>query len=138
MENKYPLYTELAISEIIQTNYYTIFLRSDDIVQIHFADNFDCELEDAKQLVAGILKVCNNKPYPLLVIYGMFNTFSKEVNKYIASHNYTLADALVGDSIAFKIVGNFYMKINTPVRPTKLFVDVESAVEWLLQFKNKE
>ncbi|OFY87986.1 MAG: hypothetical protein A3F72_08435 [Bacteroidetes bacterium RIFCSPLOWO2_12_FULL_35_15] len=136
MEQNFPSYTELAVSEILQFEFYAVFLRSDNIIQIQTKDNFDCELQDAKNILDCIQKVSKGNKFPLLAIYANFNTFSKEVNTYIATHTLTKADALVGFSFAFILVGNFYLKINKPIRPTKLFNDVESALIWLKNIPN--
>lgn len=79
----------------------------------------------------------NGIRYPLLVIYADDNLFSKENRKYVASKevsNYVKADALVMKSLALKIIGNFYLKINKPSRPTRTFFDEEAAVKWLKEF----
>lgn len=132
-ENLYPLYVEMAVSEILSFEKYSVFLRRDNIVQIQTKDNFDCELNDARNILKCIEKVSNGNKYPLLVIYANFNTFSKEVKAYIASHKLTTADALVtpANNLALKIVGNIYLRINKPVRPTKIFSNVEDALVWL-------
>ena len=47
----------------------------------------------------------------------------------------TLADALVINSLAHKILANFYMKMNKPVKPTKIFTSQKKAVDWLKNLK---
>ena len=134
METKLPLFAELAKSEIIQFEYYAIFLRNDNIVQIHMQNNFECELEDSQRILECIKQVSKEKKYPLLAIYSDFNSFSKEAKDFVSVSTATVADALVGNGVAFKIIGNFYLRINKPIRPTRLFNDVESALQWLKQF----
>jgi hypothetical protein len=114
---------------------YSIFKRNDNIIQLVFKDGFYCELNDAVKLVEKIKELSDGKKLCLLVIYADDNLFSKETRAFIAKHQYTMADALVGSSLAIKLVGNFYLKMNKPVRPTKLFNELESAVEWLNEFK---
>ena len=134
METKFPLFSELAKSEILEFEYYAVFLRKDNIVQIQIKDNFECELEDAKRILECIKQVSKKNKYPLLAIYSNFNSFSKEAKALVAKHTLTIADGLVGNGVAFKIVGNFYLNINKPVRPTRLFNDIESALLWLERF----
>lgn len=45
--------------------------------------------------------------------------------------DYTEALAIVVHSLAHRIIGNFYVKINRQNVPTKLFRDMDSALEWL-------
>lgn len=60
-----------------------------------------------------------------------------DARKYAAgedSNKYTIADAFVINSIALKLVGNFYIRYNKPVRPTRIFNNEEDALVWLRNF----
>lgn len=52
-------------------------------------------------------------------------------------NNFTIADAFVIQSMAQKMIGNFYITFHKPVKPTKLFNDLESALKWLHSFEKK-
>lgn len=57
-----------------------------------------------------------------------------EMRQVSASQQYNshfIAVALVSPSIAMKILGNFYMRINRPTVPTRFFSQHEIAAEWL-------
>ena len=127
-------YSDLVLSEIIQTTGYHIFLRRDNILQLQMHDSFYVELDDAINILECIIKLSNGNKYPLLVIYADDNLFSSETRAHIAKHTLTKADALVGKSLALRIIGNFYMKINKPIRPTRMFDDELSAIKWLNTF----
>lgn len=45
----------------------------------------------------------------------------------------TIADALLISSLPHKLMANFYMKFNKPVKPTKIFNSRDKAVQWLLR-----
>ena len=47
----------------------------------------------------------------------------------------TIADALVIKSLAHKMLANFYVKINKPIKPTKIFTIQEKALNWLISLK---
>jgi hypothetical protein len=129
--NQFP---ETAQSEIISFEGYSIFLRNDNIIQLQFKAGFSGELEDAINIVNAIKKLGDGIRHPLLVIYADDNLFSKENREYVASNeisNYVKADALVMKSLALKIIGNFYLKFHKPARPTRMFIDAGTAVEWL-------
>lgn len=115
-------------------NGFHIFLRADEIIEINFSQGFYGEIEDARFIVNNIKKISNNKKHSLLVVYADDNLFSNEARDFVSKHDYTKADALVGNSLALRLVGNFYLKINKPVRPTKLFSDKAAAIEWLQGF----
>lgn len=48
-------------------------------------------------------------------------------------NKYTITDAFVISSLGQKIIGDFYMKINKPIVPTKIFFSKVKAVNWTLQ-----
>lgn len=43
---------------------------------------------------------------------------------------YTISDAIVIESFAQKILTDFYVRVNRPVKPTKIFYSLEKAVAW--------
>lgn len=42
-----------------------------------------------------------------------------------------IAMALVSPSMAMRMIGNFYLRVNRPVIPTRFFSSLESAEEWI-------
>ena len=48
--------------------------------------------------------------------------------------SYTKGVAIIVDSPMTKIIGNFYLGLNKPTTPTKMFTDKEGALEYLSQF----
>jgi hypothetical protein len=106
-----------------------------NIVELNFENGFEGELEDVKLIVERVGKFCfNNQPVLLLVVYAEDNIFSKEARQYIASkeiNHIVKAEALVLNSMALRIMGNFYLKVNKPARQSRLFNDRNIAFEWL-------
>jgi hypothetical protein len=47
------------------------------------------------------------------------------------------AVALVSANAAMKILGNFYLRLNRPVVPTRFFSNKEDAAEWLKTFSKQ-
>ncbi len=48
----------------------------------------------------------------------------------------TIAFALVFSSSIGRVLGNFFIQVDKPQYPTKLFTNEEEAVTWLMQFKS--
>lgn len=116
---------------------YVIFLRKDGITQIQFEKGFHGEEEDARNMVQIFKKINGSKKCLMLAIYEEDNLFSKEAREYIASDDVSevvAADAFVIKGLALRIIGNGYLKINKPKRPSKLFNSEVLAVEWLKQY----
>lgn len=57
----------------------------------------------------------------------------RQVSASAQYNSHFIAVALVSPSVAMKILGNFYMRINKPVVPTRFFSQHEPAEAWLLE-----
>ena len=115
---------------------YTLFKRKDGIVQIHFKEGFAITLEDAKHIVNVIETIKGEDEKCLfLVVFEEDNTFSLETREYISSDAVSRvikADAFVIKGLALEILGQGYLKINKPSRPTRLFKSAAVGAMWLL------
>lgn len=113
---------------------YSIFMRVDHIIELHFENGFNGDADDARNMVSVFQKLRGKFKPSLLVIYSEDNVFSEDARKYIASEEVSdilKADAFVINSLALRIIGNGYLRINKPKRPTRLFNSKEEAIDWL-------
>lgn len=114
-----------------------VSLRSDGIIQILVKSNLMISRENAQEMVEIVGIVGSGKKYPILIIAGEYTLPESEARTYIASaeaNKYTLVNAFVINSVAQKLVGNVYLKIDQPVTPTKIFTDKDEALKWLYNF----
>ncbi len=126
---------EIPVSEIIDNNKFTIFLRHDLIVQVQIKQGHFFDVPDVTLVLEGIKKVSQGKKFPILALYATNIGFSKKAKDIVAAHELTVADALVThDNWPIRVLANFYLKVNKPVRPTRIFGDEETAVAWLHTF----
>ncbi len=127
--------TELiAASETYRFPGYKLFMRYDNIIELRFEPGFSGSAGDARNMVSVFKKLSGKFKPSLLVIYSEDNMFSKDAREYIASEevsNILKADAFVIKGLALRIIGNGYLKINKPKRPTRLFNSKEDAIDWL-------
>ena len=66
--------------------------------------------------------------------FGSFSDVDPELREWAADtsgNHYTHCDAIVIGNSAQKIVANFYMTFNKPKMPTKTFLSLEKAIEWI-------
>jgi hypothetical protein len=135
-------YKEIALSEVHHFKGYSIFMRKDNIIQLQFEeDGYYGELKDAQNMISVFRKLNDGVKHALLVIYQENNMFSKEARDYIStkeiSDEVLVADAMVINGLALKILANAYLKINKPGRPTCLFTNPEDALKWLKKITSK-
>ncbi|MCB0401806.1 MAG: hypothetical protein KDD41_06965 [Flavobacteriales bacterium] len=111
------------------------------IMHIHIKKTVELSIDDSAEIVAARSKLANNKPYPLLYTATRFVLPSKEVREYVASEersSLVIADAFVVNSLPQKIIANTFLRINKPVRPTRIFKSKKDAIKWLQQFITPE
>lgn len=121
----------IKFSYKIDTNEYP------NIIKVVFRDEHDFSLSDAKELLEDLKIICNEKSYPILKIPGKYSSIDNDARKFISSAEgmqFSSAEALVTNYLPHRIIGNFYMSVNKPVKPTSFFDTEEKAVEWLKQF----
>lgn len=79
-----------------------------------------------------------NKSYLNLYEFEPNVDFAIEVRDWASDPNggkNTIADALLIFSLPHKILANFYMNFNKPMKPTKIFNSRDKAIAWLLKQK---
>lgn len=100
--------------------------------EMHYTMRHVREIERYRASVSEI-------PMPHLVIACPGMTSDKEVRDYGAdkkAYQYTSATAIVCNTLAHRILGNFFIKIQQPPVPTKMFATEEKAMSWLMKFVN--
>ena len=127
----------ISIIDKIETRASILFLRSDGIMHVHFKDIDELLTDDITDAVNGLYGIGGGKKFLIFLTFENFFIIDKEIRKLAAteiSGKYTIADAFVVNSIALKLLINFYIAFNKPSRPTRLFDSEEKAVEWLKSF----
>lgn len=111
----------------------------DGIIENYIKPSQTIDCDDVQEMQKQNRSMSQERPYTLLVIPGDSSTVTKEARELIASKGMVgikLAKAFVLNSLAHKIVGNFYLTVNKPHLKTKIFTDREKALEWLREIVN--
>ena len=94
-------------------------------------------LEDALFDVKKLKEAIDGAMTPLLVDIRFMKSISVEAREYYsgeeAAKNHT-ACAILIDNWVSKIIGNFFMGLNKPGVPTRLFTNIDKAVDWLKNY----
>ncbi len=127
----------VTIVDKIETDLAAICIRSDGIMCTHVKVDYEIGLEDAENIYELSIKIGLGKVYPNLFTLEKFAIPSNEVRLFMTSPKriaVTSADAFIVSSLPQKILANFYLKINKPPIPSKMFYEVEAAIKWLKKF----
>lgn len=132
-------YNSIIVSQIEIPNEVIVKLNSENIIEVFWSE-FIGEIEKqhlvkVRDLVKEIGK--GEKMLAYVDTYNFMN-ITNDARKYAAtkeSNLFTLANAVLIDSLPKKILFNFYLKIENPVCPTKGFSTKAEAFQWLKQLK---
>jgi hypothetical protein len=128
--------TDLNSSEKITCTNFSIQVLEPGYYEIFVNENVDFSADDFQKLLESQKKL-GGEQLPVLILCSDNVSTDIELLKSLsknANNPFTKADAFVISSIAQRILGNFYIKISKPERPTKLFNDKTEALAWLKQF----
>lgn len=132
----------MEISVINTIQYKGVFkadLLENSIIEVKW--NTELKEVEKKHLMAlneAIKSLGGNKKMRIYVTTFDFMSINDDTRNYSASEEaaqYTLANAVLIDSLAKKILFNFYLKFNKPVRPIRAFTLRSNAFEWLLSIQ---
>jgi len=118
-----------------------VSLRSDHLVQIVVEPGALVTLSNVKAQIEAIGQLNNGQRYPVLIISGKDTTVQTDVMNYVAQKNsnpFALAEGYLLTSISHKLLANFYLKFNHPVRPTRFFTNEQDVVQWLYPFRTNQ
>lgn len=119
-------------NNLIQVTY-----RSDKIIHLHYLTD-DITLENSKEILRFTRSHSPWKLSPILLTGGDFMNQEKESRDYNSSPEvlqHCSAIAFLSDSLAKKILANFFISLNRDKIPMKFFKTEEEAFKWLSQFK---
>lgn len=112
--------------------------KYDTHYEIEIVENKGFGFEDLKlQLEAQ--KEMGGEQLPVIVLCGDYTTNDLDFMNHISKNAnvpYSTADAFVLNSMAQRIIANFYIMIVRPERPTKFFNTKEDALHWIKKYKN--
>ena len=127
------------MSEItkIETSIGTHYIEN-DVLYIIFKDGADVDLEGILESKQARIDLQKDQTMKVLVdLRGLFH-ISKEAREIAAEDQHTdmsIAMALVSSSLGTRMISNFFIKINKPKSPTKMFTNMDKALLWLNEFK---
>ncbi len=111
----------------------TLQMGEDGIARITIAEGVVVTMEVAREIIAALEKL--NAGTPLLILYYFRNstgfTSERETRQYLAEATIIKGAAMIVRSEVHKMLGNFWIRINKPRYPIRLFATDKPALEWL-------
>lgn len=125
----------ITITKKIETDELLIQLRSDGIVHVMFKENITLDVPLQMKLLKLNSEICEGKKHPFLFSALPGVTITKEARENATKIEHlspASSSAVVANSLPYRIIANFYLKVNRPKNPYRVFGNEEDAVKWLL------
>ena len=106
----------------------------DSVIYINVLGGSEIDVEDIEAMHESIMQLSKGEEYRLLVNATEPFSMSAEARATIAGNRFAtnrVAIAFVTRAMANILLGNFFIKINKPITPTKLFASEDAAFKWL-------
>lgn len=126
--------------QAISLRCYFTWMGEDGIARTKVKAGSEVVLEDAQENSLVINSFYVDRKFPLMIDARGIKSISRDARNFFTTNGRetnTLAFGILIDSSISKVVGNFFLGINKPAVPTKLFQDEINAEEWLQKFKIK-
>lgn len=111
-----------------------IELLAPNIIQVTVKDNSVMDVEDIIDIKQVNLELTQDHNYGLIIESGKYTSISNEARTMMttkAIEEKRAATAIVIHNLAQRLLADFFMRINKPSIPTKIFSNKESALEWI-------
>jgi hypothetical protein len=113
---------------------FEIFVLAPNIFKLKPTKGIELDVQDGYDMRSVFISLSDGSTFAVLTDASNFFSTTSELRQLLASKEFTdlrFATAIVTQSMANKIIGNFFIKVNKPASPTKLFSSEELALEWL-------
>jgi hypothetical protein len=118
----------------IETNAQVVWLTDSGLLRATSKPGVDLTLEDAQDVIRQLAALSNGVRRPILADLTGTRSMSRDARAYFAgpeTAKVESAAALLVLSPMARAIGNFFMGLNKPIIPTRIFTSEPLAIEWL-------
>jgi hypothetical protein len=113
----------------------TWYDESHGIIMVELDQQAVLDIDQARLATAAVIKVTGGIPRPMFVDFKNMKSQTKECRDYYSrdpNHLKThTAIAILVSSTLSRVFANFFIGLNRPQNPTRLFDNREEAIKWL-------
>ncbi|MBL7882715.1 MAG: hypothetical protein JNL69_01495 [Bacteroidia bacterium] len=127
----------MKTTTLIETSIAVISVDENGIGHQYFKDNTVLDIPEQLENLEVIKTVTEMKPTPFVISAGKNVIITKEARDNAISIEPLSpinASAIVVQNLAYRLIAEFFIKVQKPKMPYKIFTDKESAYEWCKQF----
>jgi hypothetical protein len=118
----------------VRSNSGEVTVRETGLVYARAFPNTIIDLDEAKAYHAMVDHLSKHNAHCTVIDISGIKSISTEARKFLqetsSKWNKTLAVALVTTSFTSKMIGTFFLTVNRPTYPIKIFSDTREAYAW--------
>ncbi|MBA3682525.1 MAG: STAS/SEC14 domain-containing protein [Bacteroidetes bacterium] len=118
----------------VELSLFWTWMGDDGICRTKAKPLAEITLKEAMENSLAVTNMFKDKKFPLLVDARSVKSMEKEARKYFSTNGRATrinSMAIMVKSPLSRVIGNFFMGLNKPLIPARLFDDENMAVEWL-------
>jgi len=119
---------------ILEGNTYISTLIKGSILHVKIKDFKEMDLKEFIEIQNWSKDNLKDKNTFILAEFGNGSSITKELRDYAASpqgNTLSKGAAVLVRNLAQQLIGDYYLKFNKPVNPTKVFYKKENAIAWI-------
>lgn len=110
-------------------------LHEDGILEIRLREGVEIDGLNVMDNIKAARALTGGKKHPVLIDARVTFTVTQKARELSARNSKErVAKAVLINSLAGRLIGNFYINFHKPATPTRLFTSREEAIEWLKKF----
>ena len=126
--------TEVKIIRQIELTEATLSLREDGIVLVFYNDNTVIDIPVQLKMADAFNQIANGIPSLFIFTAGEGVAITKEARDNalkLEDSTPIKASAVVADNLAYRIIANFFLKVQKPKGKYRVVANLEDAIKWL-------
>lgn len=116
---------------------YWTWMDKDGIARTKVKPHIDITLNHALENTEAVSALNIDKKFPILIDARGIKSMSREAREHFSGNGRevsTIAFGIIIKSPLSRVIGNFFLGVNKPSVPTRLFDNEQDAVDWLKQY----
>ena len=130
----------IPVENVVEVTSFWTWKDDNGVVRTRVKPGAEIDLEQAKENTDAVNTFYEGIKFPLLVDTREIRSITRDARQHFTTNDSESSInslALLIKSPVSKVIANFFMSVNKPNVPAKIFNSEEKAVDWLCQHLNK-
>lgn len=120
----------------IENDFAIVGMRKDGIVHVYFKPHTELTVTVQEVLLVVYNEITGGEKHPFIFQAGEYCTISKDARENAGKIEHlspAKASVVYVNTLAHKLIAEFYYKFNKPVQPYKVVSEFSDGIRWLIQ-----